>query len=250
MIHNKLMVSRIRLQGTKLQKTGQNKFAGYSYFELGDFLPAIQTIMAEVGVCGVVSYSNEYASLTLTDIDDGTQITITSPMSKAELKGAHPIQNLGAVETYQRRYLWMTAMEIVEHDALDSSKPAEEPKKEVVKYVPPAQPSSGPIERPAPVQRVERPAPVQRITGDRLPPPYVEKAPEWTITVHAEDPTERNELLLSATKLKLSFATSEDQVKEMFKVNRHLYDTAKAESPEVYDKLMDIFKEAKLKLKD
>ena len=241
MIHNKLMVSRIRLQGTKLQKTGQNKFAGYSYFELGDFLPAIQTIMAEVGVCGVVSYSNEYASLTLTDIDDGTQIIITSPMSKAELKGAHPIQNLGAVETYQRRYLWMTAMEIVEHDALDSSKPAEEPKKEVAKYVPPAQPSSGPIERPAPALRIK---------GDTLPPPYVEKAPEWTITVHAEDSTERNKLLLSATKLKLTFATSEDQVKEMFKVNRSLYDAAKIDAPAIYDQLMDLFKETKLKLKD
>jgi hypothetical protein len=33
------------------------------------------------------------------------------------------VQNIGAVETYQRRYLWVTAMEIVEHDALDSSEP-------------------------------------------------------------------------------------------------------------------------------
>ena len=31
------------------------------------------------------------------------------------------MQNIGAVETYQRRYLWVTAMEIVEHDALDST---------------------------------------------------------------------------------------------------------------------------------
>ena len=240
-VHKKLMAARVKLLATDLKKSGRNTFQNYSYFELGDFLPAIQTIMAEVGVCGVVSYSNEYASLTLTDIDDGTQIIITSPMSKAELKGAHPIQNLGAVETYQRRYLWMTAMEIVEHDALDSSKPAEEPKKEVAKYVPPAQPSSGPIERPAPAQR---------LTGDRLPPPYVEKAPEWTITVHAEDSTERNKLLLSATKLKLTFATSEDQVKEMFKVNRSLYDAAKIDAPAIYDQLMDLFKETQLKLKD
>jgi hypothetical protein len=42
-------------------------------------------------------------------------------MAEANLKGTHPIQNLGAVETYQRRYLWMTAMEIVEHDALDAT---------------------------------------------------------------------------------------------------------------------------------
>jgi hypothetical protein len=44
-------------------------------------------------------------------------------MADAQLKGCHPIQNLGAVETYTRRYLWVTAMEIVEHDALDSSQP-------------------------------------------------------------------------------------------------------------------------------
>jgi hypothetical protein len=50
-------------------------------------------------------------------------------MAEANLKGTHPIQNLGAVETYQRRYLWMTAMEIVEHDILDASEPVmEQPK--------------------------------------------------------------------------------------------------------------------------
>jgi hypothetical protein len=47
-------------------------------------------------------------------------------MADANLKGCHPIQNLGAVETYTRRYLWVTAMEIVEHDALDSSAPIKE----------------------------------------------------------------------------------------------------------------------------
>lgn len=246
MIHNKLMVSRIRLQGTKLQKTGQNKFAGYSYFELGDFLPAIQTIMAEVGICGVVSYTNEYAILTLTDIDDGTQIVITSPMSKAELKGAHPIQNLGAVETYQRRYLWMTAMEIVEHDALDSSKPVDkvqaapkEDDEEVAARLSVAEPPKKP-----------RFTPVARVKGDVLPQPYVETSPEWTITVHAEDPEAHNELLIAATKLKLTFAKSEDDVTEMFKVNRPLYGAAKLDSPETYDKLMDMFKEAKKTFKD
>jgi hypothetical protein len=49
-------------------------------------------------------------------------------MADANLKGCHPIQNLGAVETYTRRYLWVTAMEIVEHDALDSSAPIKEEK--------------------------------------------------------------------------------------------------------------------------
>jgi hypothetical protein len=128
MVHKKLMAARIMLQNAPLKKSGHNKFAGYSYFELGDFIPTINQIFNEVGLCGVVSYDTEIASLTITDTDDGTNIIITSPMAEANLKGCHPIQNLGAVETYTRRYLWVTAMEIVEHDALDSSAPIKEEK--------------------------------------------------------------------------------------------------------------------------
>lgn len=127
-VHKKLMDARIQLQAAPLKKSGHNKFAGYSYFELGDFLPTINQIFARVGLCGVVSFDKELATLTITDTDDGSQINLTSPMADANLKGCHPIQNLGAVETYTRRYLWVSAMEIVEHDALDSSAPLKEEK--------------------------------------------------------------------------------------------------------------------------
>jgi hypothetical protein len=122
------MAARMSLQEASLKKSGHNKFAGYSYFELGDFIPTITEIFYNIGLCGVVSYDSEIASLTITDTDDGTSLVITSPMADANLKGCHPIQNLGAVETYTRRYLWVTAMEIVEHDALDSSAPIKEEK--------------------------------------------------------------------------------------------------------------------------
>jgi hypothetical protein len=128
MVHKKLMNARMALQSMQLKKSGHNKFAGYQYFELGDFLPQINEIFHSQGLCGVISYTKDYADLTITDVDDGTHIVISSPMVEANLKGAHAIQNLGAVETYQRRYLWMTAMEIVEHDALDSSAPIKEEK--------------------------------------------------------------------------------------------------------------------------
>jgi len=127
-VHKKLMDARILLQQAPLKKSGHNKFAGYSYFELGDFLPTINQIFARVGLCGVVSFDKELATLTITDTEDSTEIKLTSPMADANLKGCHPIQNLGAVETYTRRYLWVSAMEIVEHDALDSSAPLKEDK--------------------------------------------------------------------------------------------------------------------------
>jgi len=113
------MSARLMLQNTKLEKSGHNKFAGYKYFELGDFLPTVQNIFIELGLCGVVSYTQELATLTITDGTDS--IVITSPMGSAALKGCHEVQNIGAVETYQRRYLWVTAMEIVEHDVLDAT---------------------------------------------------------------------------------------------------------------------------------
>ena len=124
-VHKKLMQARIKLQSIQMKKSGVNKFAGYEYFELADFIPNVQTIFNEIGLCGVVSYEREIAKLTITDTEDNSEIVITSPMAGASLKGCHDIQNLGAVETYQRRYLWVTAMEILEHDALDSSEPKE-----------------------------------------------------------------------------------------------------------------------------
>ena len=117
-VYTKLMQARLKLQSTALNKSGHNKFAGYKYFELGDFLPTVQNIFSELGLCGVVSYDTELAKLTITDGTDS--IVITSPMGSAALKGCHEVQNIGAVETYQRRYLWVTAMEIVEHDVLDA----------------------------------------------------------------------------------------------------------------------------------
>ena len=120
-VHKKLMEARIRLAASKLEKTGENKFAGYKYFELGDFLPTAQAIFNELGLCGIVSFTKEIATLTITCVDGGGELQITSPMGSAALKGCHEVQNIGAVETYQRRYLWVSAFEIVEHDALDAT---------------------------------------------------------------------------------------------------------------------------------
>lgn len=122
-VYHKLQRSRMRLQESPLKKSGHNKFAGYKYFELGDFLPVINKIFYEEGLCSLISFTSDIATLQIIDFVNGGVITFTSPMAEANLKGTHPIQNLGAVETYNRRYLYMTALEIVEHDALDASEP-------------------------------------------------------------------------------------------------------------------------------
>jgi hypothetical protein len=111
-VYKKLQQARLALQNTKLSKSGKNKFAGYEYFELSDFLPQVTNIFNEVGLCGVVSFTPETAYLTVHDTDGDGFVTFTSPMVMAEnAKGQE--SSLGFnVHTYFRRYLWLMCMEI------------------------------------------------------------------------------------------------------------------------------------------
>ena len=121
-VYQKLNEARERFHQSKLNKSGQNKFAGYKYFELSDFVvPALQ-IFKEVGLTSVISFGKETADMRIVNNEKPDEvIVIESPMSSAALKGCHEVQNLGAVQTYLRRYLWVAALEIVEHDALDAT---------------------------------------------------------------------------------------------------------------------------------
>jgi len=219
------MEARVRLQSTELKKSGLNKFAGYSYFELGDFIPAIQQIFYDVGLCGIVSFRSDYAELSIYDTEDGTMVMITSPMADANLKGAHPIQNLGAMESYQRRYLWMTALELVEHDAIDSSAGAETPKR-----------AEAP---PPPVAAKLRPPAV--IEGDEG---------EWMMKVTLS-PEGSSEDWLSAVSaaasLALKYASSKDDVMKIFRKNKQLFDVVKKTDADFFTELMAQFTTVKNK---
>jgi len=119
----------------KLEKTGHNKFAGYKYFELADFLIPALELLHDHGLCEVTSYTAETASMVIIDVDKPEdRVTITSPFSSANLKACHPVQNVGACETYQRRYLWVTFLQIVEHDAIDSAPAVDEAAEKIKTY--------------------------------------------------------------------------------------------------------------------
>lgn len=119
-IKSKLAEARVRLQEERLKKSGLNKYAGYEYYELGDFLPTINRLGKELGFVCLVSFG-ETATLEIVDTEKDEKLVFTSPMSTASLKGCHDVQNLGAVQTYLKRYLYQHAFEIVESDALDST---------------------------------------------------------------------------------------------------------------------------------
>lgn len=119
-VYEKLGEARAELKGKNLKMSGKNAYAGYDYFDLKDLLPYITEIEKEHKLLSVVRYGSDIATLTVYNTENPEEsIEFSSPMSTAELKGCHAVQNLGAVETYIRRYLYLAAYEIVEAEQLD-----------------------------------------------------------------------------------------------------------------------------------
>jgi hypothetical protein len=127
-VYAKLQKCRVELQNMELKKSGHNKFAGYRYFELGDFLPAVNTLFDIYGLAYSLQFDREMATMFIIDVETGSSIKFTCPMEQAVLKGCMPVQNLGASITYITRYLLVMALAISEHDAVDASEPTKEKK--------------------------------------------------------------------------------------------------------------------------
>lgn len=121
-IYQKLQKARIALQNTALKKSGHNKFAGFKYFELSDLLPHINNIFDDLGLFSAFNIRDGLATLTVVDTDKPeTMVSFTSPIADASVKGTTPVQSLGAVHTYLKRYLYLNALEIIENDTLDAN---------------------------------------------------------------------------------------------------------------------------------
>lgn len=127
-VYEKLQQARVKLQNVELKKSGHNKFAGYRYFELTDFLPTVNAIFNELGLCHTLEFTSDLATMQVIDTVNGGIAKFTCPMASAQLKGCHEVQNLGASITYITRYLLVMALAICEHDALDATTGSEEPK--------------------------------------------------------------------------------------------------------------------------
>jgi len=135
-IYEKLQELKQSVASTKINKSGKNKFAGYEYFELQDIMPVIIKECTKLKITSAMAFTPELATLTMYNIEEPSEkVVFSMPTSSANLKGCHEVQNLGAVVTYTRRYLWLTALDITEADVLDTTTgkkdSIEKPKSEV-----------------------------------------------------------------------------------------------------------------------
>lgn len=135
-IYEKINAVRMALlqRGITKDKKGYN----YAYIDL----PQIENVITEecnkVGLLTVVTFpvtdKGSFAEMTAYDTEsvlsteemryarhDPTHITISVPCeySLVEIKGSQPIQKVGGMMTYMRRYLYMQMFAISEHDAVE-----------------------------------------------------------------------------------------------------------------------------------
>lgn len=116
-IYEKIQLIKEEFLKSNIKKSGKNKFANFTYYELADITPKIIELCNKHKVFSSFSFTNDLATLELINIENVEEKVIyTSPMEELELKGCNKIQALGGTETYQRRYLYMSAFDIIEND--------------------------------------------------------------------------------------------------------------------------------------
>lgn len=133
-VMKKLTLARKMLKDRDLKKSGNNKYAGFSYFELADFLSEINEINNMVGLVTVFEMGKEECCLKVYDVEDASYLSFNVDRVDAEMNKAQKVQVLGATQTYMRRYCYLSAYEISECDTVDALPQQEigtEPKKEI-----------------------------------------------------------------------------------------------------------------------
>ena len=169
---------RVKLQKADLRKTGKNKFAGFEYFELADFLPTLNELMEKEGVNDLFTIEENKAILTLIKGEEKQSymipfIMFETPLNIKGAKSMQDIQYLGALNTYYKRYLYLNAFGITDGDVIDAldvegngAKKAPAQASAQAKVVNPApKPAQAPAKTAVPAKPV--PA-VQPATGEKL----------------------------------------------------------------------------------
>ena len=142
-VYQKLLEARVLFMEEDVKKSGKNMKMSYKYFELQDIVPVALPIFQKLGLLPVTTFTEDEATMSVINVDDPSDyINFTSPMREIEAiissktggEVTNAIQRLGSVETYQRRYLYMIALDVVESDSIepltgDNPPPAPKPTK-------------------------------------------------------------------------------------------------------------------------
>lgn len=128
-VFQKLIKAREMFLNADVQKTGKNMHLSFKYFELDDIVPIATRIFNEVGLVGIVNFTDTVAIMNIVNTENPDEaIAFSSPfnqiqpiISKEGKAATNEMQALGSSITYMRRYLYMMALDICESDSIDAN---------------------------------------------------------------------------------------------------------------------------------
>ena len=148
-LYGKLKQIKVELRKVINTKSGYNTHSKFKYYQLEDFLPQILEAFSRYNIYNEYSIDTdleiveertdfdeetnktyktvtkrpvEYAYLYLKNLDnEDDEMVYRLKTAEASVYGAAAIQNLGAKITYMKRYVYMSLLDIVEPDAVDSA---------------------------------------------------------------------------------------------------------------------------------
>lgn len=133
-VMKKLQQARLKWLEEPRKKSKYNNFQKYNYFVLKDILPPVNKIFNELKLYSHYNLYKDHAALVISDIETGDTLKFKIPVQHIE----NPtMQQIGAINTYSKRYLYMNALEIEEEedgiDSTDQEEEEEQPKQGLTK---------------------------------------------------------------------------------------------------------------------
>lgn len=130
-LYQKVAKIKGEMSSMKFSKTGRNSFTKFNYFQLDDFEPTLEKLCSQYGVVTYFQFALDAARMVVVDADSpADKIEVDSPVDVSFGKTSTKMQDIGAMQTYARRYLFMSFFGITESDFLDEVAGSDTPKSE------------------------------------------------------------------------------------------------------------------------
>lgn len=131
-IYLKLETVRSEFLQTDTTKSGNNRYADFTYFELSDIVPKATKLFAKYHLLFFITFNENQAIGKLFNSEnpeETIEINVPlTPIKDPKTYRMNEIQATGAAITYMRRYLYMLLLDIVEQDQIDAQAGKEESK--------------------------------------------------------------------------------------------------------------------------
>jgi len=130
-LYTKILKIRGELLKTDIPKSGRNPHKRFQYYELEDIIPLIHKLCLEEKIFLKHEIEGSHAKLTAVNIEDTAETIVTKipiPNIMAPLRETSKVaflermQDIGACQTYTKRYLYLNLFDIVDADSIDNKK--------------------------------------------------------------------------------------------------------------------------------